>query len=119
MELATGNRDVFALTATFTDEVIELAALIAGLPPTADDEPHDALVAAVREAARRGGVRHRIAVDVLVEAGKRLEADDLPILGMLVHGTPPGDIASVLGLSGHELARRRQRMLHALLDGQA
>ena len=117
MELATGNRDVFALTTEFTDEVIELAALIAGLPPTAGDVPQDPLVAAVREAARRGSVRHRIEIDVLVEAGKRLEADDLPILGMLVHGTPAGDIGSVLGLSEHELAGRRQRMLHALLEG--
>src|SRR5687768_9215351 len=32
MELATGNRDVFALTTAFTDEVIALAALIAGQP---------------------------------------------------------------------------------------
>jgi hypothetical protein len=115
MELATGT-EVFALTSEFTPDTIQLAALIAGTESAADGGVGDDLAAAVRAAARRGSVRPRITIDVLLDAGKRLDPEDIPILGMLVHGTSAHDIASVLGLSGAELTHRRQRMLHALLE---
>jgi DNA-binding NarL/FixJ family response regulator len=73
------------------------------------------LTDAVRSAARRGSVRPRVTIDGLVEAAGRLDPDDVPILGMLVHGTSPADIGEVLGVHERELAGRRRRMLHALL----
>lgn len=118
MELAANSREAFALESGFTPEILELAAVIAGPDPVADGAVDDPLAAAVRAVAHGDKPARRVAVDVLVEAGSRVDADDIPILGMLVHGTRPADIASVLGLGTRELGSRRQRMLHALLDRQ-
>ena len=47
-------------------------------------------------------------------AGRMLDAEDLPILGMLVERTAPRDIAAVLRCSAEELQRRLTRMLSAM-----
>jgi hypothetical protein len=73
------------------------------------------LAKAVRVAASRGRTRPRITVDGLVEAAGKLHPDDIPILGMLVHGTSPADVRDVLRIDERELAGRRRRMLKALL----
>lgn len=48
------------------------------------------------------------------EASRRLEAEDLPILGMLLEKTAPAEVATVMGISMTELASRIDRMLGIL-----
>jgi DNA-binding NarL/FixJ family response regulator len=100
----------------FMDDLVSLAALIAGASAVVSKGVlGDELVDAVRAAARGGSVRPKVTIDGLVEAAGRLHPDDIPILGMLVHGTSPADIGEVLGVHERELAGRRRRMLTALL----
>lgn len=47
-------------------------------------------------------------------AASRLDTDDLPIFGMLVHRTPPAEIAATLGMDESWLATRRWAMLKRL-----
>jgi two-component system response regulator DevR len=51
---------------------------------------------------------------LLEAAGRTLEPEDLPILGMLLDRTTPRDIAAVLRCSAEDLQRRLTRMLAAL-----
>jgi DNA-binding NarL/FixJ family response regulator len=109
------TRSVVVYTA-FADDLVSLAALISGAAAVVSKGGlGDELVDAVRAAARGGSVRPKISIDGLVEAAGRLHPDDIPILGMLVHGTSPADIGEVLGVHERELAGRRRRMLQALL----
>jgi DNA-binding NarL/FixJ family response regulator len=52
--------------------------------------------------------------DALREAGAQLEHDDLAILGMLVHGIPPSEIAATLTMDERWLLARRWAMLERL-----
>jgi two-component system, NarL family, response regulator DevR len=109
-------RSVVIYTA-FADDIVALAALVAGASAVVSKgRLGGELVAAVRAAARGGGVRPRVTIDGLVEAAGRVDPDDIPILGMLVHGTSPAEIGEVLGVHERELAGRRKRMLRVLLS---
>jgi DNA-binding NarL/FixJ family response regulator len=109
------TRSVVVYTA-FVDDLVSLAALVGGAAAIVSKGGlGDELVDAVRAAARGGSVRPKVAAGGLVEAAGRLNPDDIPILGMLVHGTSPADIGEVLGVHERELAGRRRRMLGALL----
>jgi two-component system, NarL family, response regulator DevR len=108
-------RSVVIYTA-FADDLVALAALVAGASAVVSKgHSGNELVAAVRAAARGGSARPRITIDGLVEAAGRVDPDDIPILGMLVHGTSPAEVGEVLGVHERELAGRRKRMLRALL----
>jgi DNA-binding NarL/FixJ family response regulator len=108
-------RSVVVYTA-FADDIVGLAALVAGASGVVSKgRLGSELVDAVRAAARGGTVRPRITIDGLVESAGRVDPDDMPILGMLVHGTSPAEIGEVLGIHERELAGRRKRMLRALL----
>src|SRR4051812_49820285 len=108
-------RSVVIYTA-YVDDLVELAALVAGASAVVSkDRSGNELVDAVRAAARGRSVRPKITIDGLVEAAGRVDPDDIPILGMLVHGTSPAEIGDVLGVHERELAGRRRRMLRALL----
>jgi two-component system response regulator DevR len=108
-------RSVVIYTA-FADDVVGLSALVAGASAVVSKgQLGSALVDAVRAAARGGSVRPRVTIDGLVEAAGRVDPDDIPILGMLVHGTSPAEIGQVLGVHERELAGRRKRMLRVLL----
>ena len=108
-------RSVVIYTA-FADDLVGLAALVAGASGVVSKgKLGSELVEAVRAAARGGSVRPRVTIDGLVEAAGRVDPDDIPILGMLVHGTSPAEIGEVLGVHERELAGRRKRMLRVLL----
>jgi DNA-binding NarL/FixJ family response regulator len=108
-------RSVVIYTA-FADDLVALAALVAGASAVVSKgKLGNELVAAVRAAARGGTVRPRVTIDGLVEAAGRVDPDDIPVLGMLVHGTSPAEIGEVLGIHERELAGRRKRMLRVLL----
>jgi DNA-binding NarL/FixJ family response regulator len=108
-------RSVVIYTA-HVDDLVSLSALVAGASAVVSKGRRGGeLVDAVRAAARGGSVRPRISIDGLVEAAGKVDPDDIPILGMLVHGTSPAEIGQVLGVHERELAGRRKRMLRALL----
>jgi hypothetical protein len=98
------------------DDLVAVAAVVAG--PTGEVPAggvDGGLAEAVRVAARRGLARPRLTIDGQVEAAGKVHPDDVPILGMLVHGTSPADVIDVLRIDERELAGRRRRMLKALL----
>ena len=70
----------------------------------------EAVRAVARGEARLPPIRH----DVAETAAARLDAEDLPILGMLRHRTPPDEIAETLGIDEAWLATRRWAMLERL-----
>jgi NarL family two-component system response regulator LiaR len=108
-------RSVVVYTAS-VDDLVSLSALVAGASAVVSKAWRGGdLVDAVRAAARGGSVRPRISIDGLVEAAGKVDPDDIPILGMLVHGTSPAEIGEVLGVHERELAGRRRRMVRALL----
>jgi two-component system response regulator DevR len=109
------TRSVVIYTA-FVDDLVSLSALVAGASAVVSKERRGGeLVDAVRAAARGGSARPRVSIDGLVEAAGKVDPDDIPILGMLVHGTSPAEIGEVLGVHERELAGRRKRMVRALL----
>jgi DNA-binding NarL/FixJ family response regulator len=72
------------------------------------------LMDAVRAAARGERTEQDVRPLALRAAGERLDADDLPVLGMLVHGLPPREIADTLGVERDRLDERRRAMLARL-----
>ena len=98
------------------DDLVAVAAVVAGPNGEVPAGGVDGVLAeAVRIAARRGLAQREITIDGLVEAAGKVHPDDVPILGMLVHGTSPADVIEVLKIDQRELAGRRRRMLKALL----
>jgi DNA-binding NarL/FixJ family response regulator len=100
----------------FADDRVRLGALVAGASAAVSKgELGSELVDAVRAAARGSVALPRVSAAAQLEAGIRLDGDDLPILGMIRNGTAPAEIADVLGISPDELARRRRAMVEVLL----
>jgi len=74
----------------------------------------DELLATIRAegpAPQRG---NGLSPGALREAGAQLEPDDLAILGMLIHGIPPNEIAATLTIDERWLVARRWAMLERL-----
>jgi hypothetical protein len=69
---------------------------------------------AVLRAAGAGHVRPTLDPGALRTAGERLDPEDLPIMGMLAHGVPVGEIAGTLGVDPDWLVARRWAMLARL-----
>jgi DNA-binding NarL/FixJ family response regulator len=94
----------------FADAGLAIRARIAGaegvLPKAT--EPLDLL------AALRDGAPSALDARALRALGERLDPDDLPILGMLAHGTPTREIEITLGLEESWLEARRWAMLARL-----
>jgi DNA-binding NarL/FixJ family response regulator len=108
------------LFSAFADGELAVLAAVAGaravVPKSADP---DVLIDAVRAAARgerAGQEAHPLA---LRAAGERLDPADLPVLGMLVHGLPPTEIANTLGVERNRLDERRRAMLARLRGDRA
>jgi DNA-binding NarL/FixJ family response regulator len=102
----------------FADEHLLPLAIIAGadalISKAADP---DELCDVVRTLA--GGAAHlpATAPAAMESAASRLDSEDLPILGMLAHRTPPAEIASTLQIAESWLATRRWAMLARLTGG--
>jgi hypothetical protein len=73
---------------------------------------------AVLRAIGAGRARPGLDARALREAGSRLDADDLPILGMLAHGVGEDEIAETLGLEPQWLRARRWAMLTRLAENR-
>jgi dTDP-glucose pyrophosphorylase len=76
--------------------------------------PAEELFEAIRIIAKGGSLLPPVSRELMEVAGSRLEAEDLPILGMIMDRTDRAGIAEVLRVSGAELEERIIRMLGAL-----
>ena len=103
------------LYSAFADASMTVPAIVAG----ADGLVHKGvrpqeLFEVIRAVAAGGVVLPLVSPPLLEAAGLQLDADDLPILGMLLDRTAPGDIATTLGIDDTQLKRRVRRMLARL-----
>jgi DNA-binding NarL/FixJ family response regulator len=103
------------LYSAFADAELAVAAIVAGADGLASKGSRgDELCRAVRAVAAGRGAMPPPDPASMRRVGERLHADDLPILGMLVHGTPPAEIAHTLGMTPEWLEARRWAMLSRL-----
>ncbi|HVL97250.1 MAG TPA: response regulator transcription factor [Solirubrobacteraceae bacterium] len=103
------------LHSAFADDGLTVAALVAGADGVVHKgAPGRDLAEAIRTVA--AGARSLPALDPeLVRAGAEvLDGEDLPILGMLLHGTSRDEIARILHLDAPALQARLADMLGAL-----
>ncbi len=99
----------------FAGNGLSIPAIIAGADALVEKgQPTDELFEAIRAVARRTPTLPRVTPQVMAATAARLDAADLPILGMLMDGTPSHEIARVLRLDGGELERRMTEMLQRL-----
>ncbi len=99
----------------FAGDGLSIPAIVAGADALVDKgQPTDELFEAIRAVARRTATLPRVTPQVMAATAARLDAADLPILGMLMDGTPSPEIARVLRLDGRELERRMTEMLQRL-----
>jgi len=98
------------------DPVTAIAAIVAGVRGIAGRSyPGEAICDAIRWLAGTGRWLPDIPLPALSRAGSRLHRNDLPILLMLVKGTPLAEIAARLEITAASLDARRSAMLRDML----
>jgi DNA-binding NarL/FixJ family response regulator len=101
----------------YADQRLELAALVAGADGVLGKQALGIeLCERIHSLARGSGGEFSISAATLAAASYELEIDDRPILGMLINGTPPEEIARVLAISEQWLDARRWAMLRSLKE---
>jgi len=104
----------------FADHRLAVAATVAGADALlAKGSDPDELPRTVRGLAAGRTYLPAIPPAALQSAGSLLDPGDLPILGLLRHGTPPPEVAEALGTSADWLRGRRWAMLERLLQRPA
>jgi DNA-binding NarL/FixJ family response regulator len=102
----------------FADERLATLAAVAGadavLSKSGDPEE---LLAALHSSPARWAPCRVLSPRALESAGASVKADDLPILGMLAHGTSPVEVAETLGIEERSLYARRWGMLERMRGG--
>lgn len=102
----------------YADGPLTIAAMIAGADGVVSKGGlGDELCAAIRTVARGGSEFPRVAPAMVGALAGRLEPEDVPLFGMLVHGTAPEEVVSVMGMSEAWLEARRWAMLEHLKLG--
>ena len=97
------------------DAALTVAAVVAGADGVVGKGADaDDLCEAIRFVASGRRVRPRILPSTMRSTAERLDPGDVPILGMLVHHTPPREIARVLDMTEGRLDARRWAMLRRL-----
>ncbi len=116
LQLTTAHPDLaVVLYSAFADEHLAVLATIAGADALVNKSADpDELPAAALAAASGSAEPPSPSPAALEAAGSRLDPEDLPILGMLLHKTPPAEIARTLGSEESWLTTRRWAMLELL-----
>ena len=103
------------LYSAYADSSFVVPGLVAGLDAIVNKSGQTLeLFHAIRAVADGESALPPLTPALLDAAGRALEPEDLPILGMLIERTTPRDIAAVLRCSAEDLQRRLARMLGAL-----
>jgi DNA-binding NarL/FixJ family response regulator len=104
----------------FADEHLVPLAVVAGADAVvAKATRPEELCDTVRAVARGESRMPPLTQPAMEAAGARLDAGDLPIFGMLAHGTPAAEIAATLRMEPAWLVARRWAVLEELRDGSA
>jgi DNA-binding NarL/FixJ family response regulator len=97
------------------DEELALPAVVAGADGLVGKSSDPAELSDVVRAVAAGERRlPTVSPQSAATLGGRLDAEDLPILGMLRHGVPADEIAATLGVAGGDLVTRRWAMLELM-----
>lgn len=103
------------LYSAYADASLTIPAVLAGADGIVHKgAPADEIVDAIRRVARGEPVLPPLSPDLLVSAGRRMDAEDLPILAMLLDHTPRHEVAAVLGLEPGVLPARIKSMIARL-----
>ncbi|MDP2710247.1 MAG: response regulator transcription factor [Solirubrobacteraceae bacterium] len=103
------------LYSAYADASLTIPALLAGVDGLVSKAaPANELYDAIRRVSRGERVLPPISRELLDQAGAKLSADDLPILGMTLDSTPLTEMAQTLGLEPTDIARRIDRMIKRL-----
>jgi DNA-binding NarL/FixJ family response regulator len=104
----------------YADDLLAVLCAVAGadalVPKSADP---GRLLDTIRAVAVGERARPRPTPAALNTVGASLDPNDLPVLGMLVHGTAPGEVADTLGMSPDWLLARRWAILRRLTPRRA
>jgi DNA-binding NarL/FixJ family response regulator len=116
---ATRPAPAVLLYTAFADERLAVAAVVAGARGLVGKsaEP-DTLTHAIRAVAQGATMLPPPSPEALAVSATRLDPQDVPALGMLLHGTPPEDIARTLAVAHSWLGARRWAMLERLTGGR-
>lgn len=103
------------LYSAFADDLLAVLAAVAGADAVVakSADPLELLEVVYAAAAGRAALPS-LTPEALTAIGAALEADDLAVLGMLVHGVAAPEIASTLRMSEKWLQARRWAMLRRL-----
>jgi DNA-binding NarL/FixJ family response regulator len=77
-------------------------------------EPVSELLDAIRRVARGERLIPMPAGDLLAAATARVDAEDAPVIPLLLHGATVADIADALTIDEHEVVRRARRVIGRL-----
>lgn len=104
------------ILSAFADDALAVMAVVAGADGLINKGSPTDLCEAVAALAGGETLLPEISPHVMEASGSKLDPEDLPILGMLIHGVPAGDIAETLGVERAWLAVRRWGILERLRD---
>ncbi len=99
----------------YADARLTIPAMVAGADGVANKAaPAEELFEVIRIVSKGGRLLPPVSRELLEEASRRLDPDDLPILGMVMDQTDRDEIARVLQIPQSSLEQRVTRMLRAL-----
>lgn len=99
----------------YADGRLALAARAAGAHGIASKgAPAGELFDLLRRVSRGEQVLPPVTREQLADAAERLDAEDVPLLSLLLDGTSPEDVRALLRLTEHELDWRSERLLARL-----
>jgi DNA-binding NarL/FixJ family response regulator len=103
------------LYSAFADHLLTVPAIVAGVDAIVHKGGQTReLFEAIRRAARGQTTLPDISQPLLEAAGQALDPDDLPLLGMLLHGTTATEAAATLRIDRADLDRRVDEILGRL-----
>ncbi|HEV2752298.1 MAG TPA: response regulator transcription factor [Solirubrobacteraceae bacterium] len=103
------------LYSAYADGSLAIPAVLAGADGLVHKgAPAQELYEAIRCVARGDKVLPPVGAEHRQQAASALDEQDMPILGMLLEGTPPAEAASTLRLDGRGFSERVDRMIDRL-----
>jgi DNA-binding NarL/FixJ family response regulator len=103
------------LYSTYADASLVIPAVLAGADGLLNKSaPAPELFDALRAVARGDRVLPPIPRELLAAASSMLDAEQLPVLAMVLDGTPPGEVAATLRTTPEEITRVLDTMIERL-----